>query len=83
MNLRCICRPLEVRPWGRRSVRLGKGQRRIGLALVESAGARLSRRLGQSASRNALLRLLRAMPLPVLPSPGVLGVDDFTLRKGA
>ena len=32
-------------------------------------------------SRNTLLRLLRRQPLPILPTPRVLGVDDFALRK--
>src|SRR5262245_56947443 len=32
-------------------------------------------------SRNSLLRGLRRRPLPVLPTPRVLGVDDFALRK--
>jgi transposase len=32
-------------------------------------------------SRNTLLRLLRKLPLPALPTPRVLGVDDFALRK--
>ena len=32
-------------------------------------------------SRNTLLRLLRRLPQPVLPTPRVLGVDDFALRK--
>jgi transposase len=32
-------------------------------------------------SRNTLLRLLRRQPTPSLPTPTVLGVDDFALRK--
>ena len=32
-------------------------------------------------SRNTLLRLLRRLPVPSLPPPTVLGVDDFALRK--
>src|SRR5438094_4090699 len=32
-------------------------------------------------SRNTLLRLLRPQPLPDAPTPRVLGVDDFALRK--
>src|SRR3954451_3521723 len=37
---------------------------------------------GNSASRNTLLRLIRAAPLPVCPTPTVLGVDDWAYRKG-
>jgi transposase len=32
-------------------------------------------------SRNTLLRLLRRLPLPSRPTPAILGVDDFALRK--
>src|SRR5437870_11068189 len=32
-------------------------------------------------TRNTLLRGLRQQPLPSLPTPRVLGVDDFALRK--
>ena len=32
-------------------------------------------------SRNTLLRLLRRHPEPDAPTPRVLGVDDFALRK--
>src|SRR3954468_10309395 len=37
---------------------------------------------GTSASRNTLLPLIRAAPLPVCPTPTVLGVDDWAFRKG-
>src|SRR4051812_34939800 len=37
---------------------------------------------GTSASRNTLLRVIRAAPLPVCPTPTVLGVDDWAFRKG-
>ena len=32
-------------------------------------------------SRNTLLRGLRRLPVPVLPTPRVMGVDDWALRK--
>ena len=37
--------------------------------------------VGPGVSRNTLLRLLRKLPLPAVPTPRVLGVDDFALRK--
>jgi transposase len=52
------------------------------VALGGSAGARLSREPGIPASRNTLLRLIRAAPLPPCPTPTVLGVDDWAFRKG-
>lgn len=38
--------------------------------------------LNLSASRNTLLRLVRALPDPEAGSVAVLGVDDFALRRG-
>jgi transposase len=35
-----------------------------------------------AVSRHTLLRGLRRHPMPTLPTPTVLGVDDFALRKG-
>src|SRR3954452_15625958 len=74
--------PGVVAPWARRTLRLGKRLPTVAVALGGSAGARLSRDLGIPVSRNTLLRLIRAAPLPVCPTPTVLGVDDWAFRKG-
>src|SRR3954462_4465445 len=74
--------PGVVAPWARRTLRLGKRLTTVAVALGGSAGARLSRDLGIPVSRNTLLRLIRAAPLPVCPTPTVLGVDDWAFRKG-
>jgi len=73
--------PNLVRPWARRTQRLAQRLVSIAVALGGTAGAQLSQTLGMAVSRNTLLRLLRQQPLPVLPTPTVLGVDDFALRK--
>ena len=73
--------PGVVAPWARRTARLGKRLTMAGLALGGSAGARLSRWLGMPTTRNTLLRLIRAAPLPATVSPSVLGVDDWARRK--
>jgi len=52
------------------------------LALAGRAGARLAGRLGLPASRDTLLRLLRALPDPEVSEVAVLGVDDFAFRRG-
>jgi transposase len=55
-----------------------------GLALAGRAGARLAAALGMPASRHSLLRLVMALPGPdpEQPAPAVLGVDDFSFRRG-
>lgn len=53
----------------------------IGLALAGRAGARLAAVLGMSASRDSLLRLVRALPDPPIGEVEVLGVDDFAIRR--
>ncbi|WP_438672314.1 ISL3 family transposase [Solihabitans fulvus] len=54
----------------------------VGLALGGRAGARLTSHLAASVSRMTLLRILRDLPDPQWPTPRVLGVDDFALRRG-
>jgi transposase len=54
----------------------------IGLALAGRAGSRLASRLGVPASRSTLLRVIRALPDPEIGAVAVLGVDDFSLRRG-
>jgi transposase len=54
----------------------------VGLALGGRAGARLTRHLAASISRMTLLRIVRGLPDPDHPTPRVLGVDDFALRRG-
>ncbi|HEY0692574.1 MAG TPA: ISL3 family transposase [Kribbella sp.] len=55
----------------------------VGLALAGRAGARLAAKLGVRIHRSTLLRLVRALPEPeITAAPTVLGVDDFSLRRG-
>jgi hypothetical protein len=54
----------------------------ISLALAGRAGTRLAIRLGVPASRSTLLRVIRALPDPEIGEVAVLGVDDFSLRRG-
>jgi transposase len=68
--------------WSRRTNQLTSMLTTIGLALAGRAGARLARRLGLSASRDTLLRLVRAVPDPPVGAVKVLGVDDFAVRRG-
>jgi transposase len=70
-----------VAPWARRTLRLATRLLAIGLALGGAAGARLSRTLGLTVSRNTLLRAIRCTPCPAISPPQVLSVDEFALRK--
>ncbi len=66
----------------RRTSRQVESLCRIAYALGGRTGARLVKRLSMPTSRYTLLRLLRrALALP-LPTPQVLGVDDFAWKKG-
>ena len=73
--------PTVAAPWARRTLRLTQRLVALGLALGGKAGVRLSQRWGLGVSRNTLLRVLRRQPLPGFPTPTVLGVDDWALRK--
>ncbi|GFE69057.1 ISL3 family transposase [Chroococcus sp. FPU101] len=68
-------------PWARRTCRLAKQLKAIGLALGGAAGVRLSRHLGINLCRNTILNLIAKLPLPSIVVPEVLGVDDFAFRK--
>jgi transposase len=86
-NRRCCRRifterlPTIAAPWARRTLRLARRLVALGVALGGTAGVRLSHAWDLAVSRNTLLRGLHRRPLPVLPTPRVLGVDDWALRK--
>ena len=73
--------PTIAAPWARRTLRLAQRLVALGVALGGTAGVRLGHAWDLAVSRNTLLRGLRRLPQPVLPTPIVLGVDDFALRK--
>jgi transposase len=67
----------------RRSLPLRGLLAQIGLVLAGRAGARLAAILGAPVHRTTLLRLVAALPEPVIgAAPEVTGVDDFALKKG-
>lgn len=87
-NVECVRRTfaeplpgLAVRHARRTSV-LNQVLSAVALALGGRAGSRLTRRLAAAVSRMTLLRMIRALPDPAAPTPRVLGVDDFALRRG-
>jgi transposase len=73
--------PTVAAPWARRTLRLAQRLVTLGVALGGTAGVHLSHQWALVVSRNTLLRLLRRQPATSFPTPTVLGVDDFALRK--
>jgi len=74
--------PTLVAPYARRTLRLTEILRLRAFALGGEAGARLVGRLGMAVSPATLLRLIRRTALPPRPTPRLLGIDDWALRKG-
>jgi transposase len=73
--------PTVAAPWARRTLRLVQRLIALGRALGGKAGVQLGHAWDVVLSRNTLLRLLRKRPTLSFPTPRVLGVDDFALRK--
>jgi len=74
--------PELVPAYERRTVRFTETISALGRTTSAEAAARLARDLGLSISADTVLRILRATPDPELPTPRVLGVDDWAWRKG-
>jgi len=74
--------PELVAPAARRTARLSLNLQNLALALGGEAGARYAAKTGIAVSPDSLLRLLKQTILPNRPTPRVLAVDDFALRKG-
>ena len=73
--------PTVVAPYARRTTRLTDIFTLIGFALGGEAGKRLVAGMGLAASPDTLLRLIHAQPEEQVPTPRVLGVDDFSFCK--
>jgi transposase len=73
--------PTVVAPYARRTTRLTDLFTLIGFALGGEAGKRLVVGMGLVTSPDTLLRLIRAQPEGRVPTPRVLGVDDFSFCK--
>jgi hypothetical protein len=54
----------------------------LGVRAGGEGGARLARKVGVPTSPDTLLRLVKMLGLSAVPTPRVLGVDDFSLRRG-
>jgi len=74
--------PTFVAPYARRTLRLNEALRLIGLAVGGETGSRLAIALGMSVSPDTIIQRIRQIQLPTLPTPKVLGVDDWAKHKG-
>jgi len=74
--------PNTAAAYARRTQRAARALEEIAFALGGRAGARLAATLGLLAGPATLLALVRGAPEPPVPTPRVLGVDDWALRKG-
>jgi transposase len=81
---RIFCERLpEIAARARKTDRLEQALLAIALELGGRAGARLALELGIVAARDALLRRIKAAPVPEVGKVRVLGVDDFAFKKGS
>lgn len=74
--------PNLLLPAAQRTVRLNTALRDLALAFGGQAGARQSTRSAMPASGDTLLRRAHAASPPIVATPRVLGIDDFSFRKG-
>lgn len=74
--------PALVEPYARKTVRLHEVLEMVGFALGANAGVQLIGRLGMEASATTLLRYIREAAIASYPPPEVIGVDDFSIRRG-
>ena len=66
----------------RKTCRLIGSLEAIALALGAEAGARLAQKLSIPVSPDTLLRIIRKIPATAAPTPRVLGVDDWSFKRG-
>lgn len=85
---RCACKIFcerlgeLARPYARRTTRMREALHNIGQYDGGRPGSRLAASLGLPSSRTTLLRSVRNAPERALPTPTLLGVDDFAFRRG-
>src|SRR5216684_7779770 len=62
--------------------RLQEALREMGFELGGEAGARLGKRLSYPGSPDTILRLVKQTQLPLVSSPRVVGIDDWSWKRG-
>ena len=74
--------PELTRAYARRTLRRRAALAELGLALGGKAAASLGAAPGLPGSRMTILRILRTPPLPAVPTPRMLGIDEWAYRRG-
>ena len=74
--------PATAARYARRTTRAAGALELLGFALGGRAGARLAADLGIASAPGTVLAHVRAAAPPAPPTPRVLGVDDWALRRG-
>jgi transposase len=74
--------PDFVEPWAQMTLRLSQALQVIGLSASGSLGARLALRLGIAISWMTILRRIMQLPSASNGIVTVLGVDDFSFKRG-
>src|SRR5512147_648562 len=74
--------PATAAPHARRTTRAAAALAAIGFALGGRPGARLAAALSLTGGAGAILARVRAAAASEPPTPRVLGVDDWSLRRG-
>lgn len=72
----------SISAYARRTQRQTNQLHSIGLALGGKAGARMAKSLKIPVSPDTILNLVRQLPLPATEGVRVLGIDDFSFRRG-
>jgi len=74
--------PTVVAPYARRTTRLSAVVEASALALGGEGGARILAALGLAFSPDTLLNCIRGARRPVASAPRVIGIDDWSWRRG-
>jgi transposase len=75
--------PTLVQSYARMTNRLSEALQTLGFATCGELGERLAPKLGMCASGPTLLRCMRAVCVPPPKSVRILGIDDWSWKKGS
>jgi hypothetical protein len=63
------------------TVRLQEALREMGFESGGEGGARLGKKLSYPGSPDTILRLIKHTQLPIVSSPRVVGIDDWSWKR--